>query len=240
MPEITLNAQTGRKAGTRPSGRLRAAGQIPGVIYGHGIEPIPVAVDGRELRSALSSDAGLNALLSLKVDGTSHLAMARVIQRHPVRHTVVHVDFQVVRRDEVISADVPVHLVGEAEAVQRDDGVVDQQLHTLSVKATPDRIPHAIEVDISALEVGSTIRVGDLRLAQGVSTDVDPDQAVVVGQPPQAAAEAAAIEEAAAEALAEAAAETPEGAEAAGEEVVEASAEGGEAADGAAESSDEG
>jgi large subunit ribosomal protein L25 len=224
MPDITIHAETGRPSGSRPSGRLRAQGKIPGVIYGHGIDPIAVAVDGRELRTALSTDAGLNALLSLEVGGTSHLTMARVIQRHPVRHTVTHVDFQIVRRDEVMSVEVPVNLVGEATAVHNDDGVVDLQLHTLTVKATPDRIPHAIDVDISSLEVGSTIRVGDLRLPSGVETDVDPESPVVVGQPPQAAAELAAIEAEAAEAAAEA-----------GEAPAEAAAGGGGAAGSATE-----
>src|SRR5579884_1914939 len=186
MPEITILADTGRKPGTRPAARLRGEGKIPGVVYGHGVDPIVVAVDGRELRAALSTDAGVNALLSLKVEGTSHLTMARVIQRHPVRHTVVHVDFQIVRRDEVMSVEVPVVLVGDATAVHREDGVVNQELHALTVNATPDRIPHNIEVDISELAVGSSIRVGDLRLPSGVSTDIDPETAIVVGQPPQA------------------------------------------------------
>ena len=236
MPEVKIVAETGRKTGSRASGRLRHEGRVPGVIYGHGISPISVAVDARELRHALSTDAGLNALLSLEVDGTSHLTMARVLQRHPVRHTLVHVDFQIVRRDEVMSVEVPLHLVGEAEAVHRDDGVVDQQLHSLTVKATPDRIPHAVEVDISALEVGSTIRVGDVRLPAGVSTEVDPDAPVVVGQPPQAAAEAEAIEAEAAEAAAAEGA-AAEGAEEPAEGAAEsASGEGGSDEGGAGES----
>lgn len=236
MPEITIAAETGRTPGTRPAGRLRREGKIPGVIYGHGIDPIPVAVDGRELRAALSTEAGVNALLSMKVDGASHLAMARIIQRHPVRHTVTHVDFQVVRRDEVMTVEVGITLVGEAEAVHRGDGVVAQELHSLSVKATPDRIPHAIEVDISALEVGTTIRVQDLTLPAGVSTEVDPEAAVVVGQPPQAAAEIAAVEAeeaaeaAAAEGEAEGGAAPAEAAEGeAGESGPDAAAEGGAA-----------
>ena len=224
MPEVKIVAETGRQTGSRASGRLRHEGRVPGVIYGHGIDPISVAVDARELRHALSTDAGLNALLSLEVDGTSHLTMARVLQRHPVRHTLVHVDFQIVRRDEVMSVDVPLHLVGEAQALNRDDGIVDQQLHTLTVNATPDRIPHGIEVDISALEVGSTIRVGDIRLPAGVSTDVDPEAPVVVGQPPQVevveAAEGEAVETAAG-------AEAAEGAEAGAAEGAEGSGAAG-------------
>ncbi|MDQ3574209.1 MAG: 50S ribosomal protein L25 [Actinomycetota bacterium] len=189
MPEIKLAAEVGRATGSRSSGRLRAAGRIPGVIYGHGAEPTPVAVEGRALRSALTTDAGLNALLDLQVDGASHLTVARDIQRDPVRGTVIHVDFQIVRRDEVIAADVPVNLVGEAEELHRADGVVDHQLFTLTVNATPGRIPNDIEIDISGLAVGDTIRVGDIGLPEGVTTEVDPEAPVVVGQPPQVSEE---------------------------------------------------
>src|SRR3954447_16292032 len=136
MPEITLAAEIGRTIGSRSTGRLRSSGRIPGVVYGHGIDPLPVAVEGRALRSALTTEAGLNALLSLQIDGTSHLTMAREIQRHPVRGTVLHVDFQIVRRDEVMAADVPVAMVGEAEEVQRSDGLVEQQLYSLTINAT--------------------------------------------------------------------------------------------------------
>ena len=213
MAEITLSAESGRSLGTRSSGRLRAAGKIPGVVYGHGIDPLPVAVDARALRAALTSDSGLNALLNIEVDGASHLTLARELQRHPVRHTLLHVDFQVVRRDEVISADVPLTLVGEAEAVHRGDGVVEQQLFSLTVHATPARIPNGIDIDISGLSIGDAVRVGDLPLPSGVTTDTDPDVTVVVAQPPQvsdadlmteAEQEAAAAAEAEAEAAAEA------------------------------------
>ncbi len=199
MPEINLRADTGRRTGSRPSGRLRAAGRVPGVVYGHGIEPLSVAVDGRALRAALTTEAGMNALLNLQVDGSSHLTLAREVQRHPVRGSVVHVDFLIVRRDEVIAAEVPITLVGEATHVHRDDGVVDQQLFSLTVQATPGRIPNSIEVDVSGLLIGDTVRVDDLALPDGVGTDVDPETAVVVGQPPQVTADDL-VTEAAAEA----------------------------------------
>lgn len=185
MPEISLAAESARPVGSRPSRRLRSEGKIPGVIYGHGIAPLPVAVDARELRGALSSGAGANALLAIKVEGTTHLTMAREIQRHPVRGTVAHVDFLVVRRDEVITAEVPIALVGEAEAVHRGDGVVDQQGFSLVVRAVPGSIPNTIEIDISGLDIGETIRVGDLALPTGVEAEADPEQALVVAQPPQ-------------------------------------------------------
>ena len=189
MPEITLPAEAGRTTGSGASGRLRAEGKIPGVIYGHGIDPIPIAIEGRALRAALHTDAGLNALLNLTFDGQSHLTMARDIQRDRVRNVVIHVDFQVVRRDEIISADVPIVLVGEAEKVERADGVIALELHSLAVNATPLTVPNEIEIDISALEIHDSIRVGDLQLPTGVTTDLDPETPIVLAQPPQATAE---------------------------------------------------
>ena len=224
MAEITLIAEAGRPTGSSASRRLRAAGRIPGVVYGHGMDGISVSVDGRDLRHALSGDSGTNQLLQLKIGSDTHLALARVLQRHPVRHTVVHVDFQVVRRDEVISADVPIVLVGEAKLVEREQGLVEQPLTTLTVNATPARIPNSIEIDISDLKVGEGIRVGDLELPSGVTTDVLPEEIVVIASTSSVAAEVAVADAEAAEAAeeageGEAGGETAEsGAEAAGGE----------------------
>jgi large subunit ribosomal protein L25 len=205
MAEVTLIAEPGRPIGSAASRRLRASGRIPAVVYGHGRSGTAVSVDARDLRHALSGTAGLNQLLSLQVGPETHLALARSLQRHPVRHTVVHVDFLIVRRDEVITADVPILLVGEAKAVEQDQGIVEQQLTSLAINATPDRIPPHLEVDISGLAVGDTVRVSDLSLPSGVTTDVSPDEPVVLATVSRAAIaleeeEAAAAEGAAAEA----------------------------------------
>lgn len=194
MPEVTLHAEVGRPLGSRAARRLRHEGKIPGVVYGHGTEPVPVAVVARELRLALSGASGSNTLLSLEAGEETFLTLAREVQHHPVRGTVIHVDFQIVGRDEVISADVPINLVGEAVEVQRADGLVEQQLFVLSVDARPADIPTAIEVDISALAIGEAVRVGDLPLPRGVATDVDPEAAVVIAQPPRVSAAAGAAE----------------------------------------------
>src|SRR5512138_3229626 len=118
MPDITLVAETGRVTGSRASRRLRREGKIPGVVYGHGSAPVGVAVDGRDLRAALNTPSGMNALLTLTVDGDEHLTMAKVLQRDPVRSTVTHVDFQIVRRDEIVGSDVSLVLIGESDAVK--------------------------------------------------------------------------------------------------------------------------
>ncbi len=222
MAEVVLAAEVGRPLGTRAVRRLRREGKIPGVIYGHGTEPLPVAVVARELRVALTSEAGGNQLLSLDTGAGTYLTLAREMQRHPVAQTVTHVDFVIVRRDEVISADVPVTLVGEATEVHHGDGLVEQQLFTLAIHALPTAIPSAIEADISELTIGGQVRVSDLVLPEGVTTDVDLESAVVVGQPPRVVVE----EEVAGEGEAEEGAEAPAAADATGEAADTAGEEG--------------
>src|SRR5580658_8179770 len=169
MAEVVLAAEVGRPLGSRAVRRLRREGKIPGVIYGHGTEPLPVAVEARELRVALNGEAGANQLLSLETGSGTFLTLARDMQRHPVAQTVTHVDFQIVRRDEVISADVPVVLIGEALEVQHGEGLVDQQMFTLAINALPADIPTSIELDITDLIIGAQLRVSDLTLPAGVT-----------------------------------------------------------------------
>jgi large subunit ribosomal protein L25 len=181
MAENTLVAETGRPTGSRPSKRMRTEGKIPAVVYGHG-DPVAVAVDWRALRQVLTTEAGLNALINLQVEGETQLTMVKELQRHPVRHDVLHVDFLRVRADEPITVDVPITLTGEAEEVQRADGTVDHVLYQLEITALPGDIPTEVTVDISGLVVGESIRVGDLRLPRGVTTDIDPEETVVVAR----------------------------------------------------------
>jgi large subunit ribosomal protein L25 len=189
MAEFVLAAETGRPKGSRAARRLRREGKIPGVIYGHGTEPVPVAVGARELRVALNGEAGANQLLSLDTGTGTYLTLARDMQRHPVAQTVTHVDFVIVRRDEVISADVPITLVGEALEVQHGDGLVEQQMFTLPINALPADIPSGLEADISELTIGGQVRVSDLTLPPGVTTEVEPETAVAIGQPPRVVVE---------------------------------------------------
>jgi large subunit ribosomal protein L25 len=193
MADITLVVDPARPSGSRESGRLRAAGRIPAVVYGHGIDPISVSVDAKDLRTALGGEAGSRALLRLVIGDGEHLAMARQLQRHPVRHTVIHVDFQVVGRDEVVSAEVPVILVGEATAVFRDDGTVDQEMTVVTVKAKPADLPPNLEVDVSNLQIGDSIRASDIPLPPGVVLDEDGDSPVVVAHAPRAVVEEAPV-----------------------------------------------
>ena len=196
MAEVALVAEVGRSTGSAASRRLRTEGKIPAVLYGHGIDPQPISVDRKALRAALAHEAGLNALFALEVDGTRHLAMARQLQRDALKRSVSHVDFVIVRRDEIVSVEVPVHLVGEALGVEHADGMVEQQMFQLAIQAKPADIPSSIEVDITDLAIGDAIRVSDLVLPEGVTTEVDGDDPVVIGQTTRLAAEEEAEEDA--------------------------------------------
>lgn len=222
MAEITLTATTGRSTGTRNSRRLRAEGRVPGVVYGLDRDPVAVSVDWKQLRAALITDAGVNVLIDLEVEGEdeSQLSIIKEMQRHPIRQTVDHVDFLLIRRDQEISVDVPVILEGEATEVNNNNGLLEQLIQSLTINAKPGSIPDQIVFDISGLTIGDTVTVGDLALPSGVTTDVDPDEAVVIAQASRAAVE---VEEAEAEAAA-----AGEAAGAAGE-AAEATSEGGDA-----------
>jgi large subunit ribosomal protein L25 len=180
MAEITVVAETGRTIGTRPSGRLRAEGKVPGVVYGHGADAVSVAVVWRDLRHALTTDAGLNALIDLEIAGEKQLTIVKELQRDPVRRDVVHVDFLRISRDEEITVDVPLLLEGEPTMVTRENGTVDHLLFSLTITSKPGTIPNEISIDVSGMSIGDTIRVSDLVLPEGVRTDVDVDEPVAI------------------------------------------------------------
>ncbi len=185
MAETILKAETGRQLGSRESRRLRREGNIPGVLYGQGIESCPLHVDAKELRNALQGEAGINALLSLQVGSKSYTAMAKVIQRHPVKGNVIHVDFQVTDPDKPVVVDVPITLIGHSSQLQMAGGIVDQQLFSVTVKARPESIPHAVELDISSLQPGGSLRVSDVEVPSGVEIESDPDTTIVTGALPR-------------------------------------------------------
>ena len=179
MAEIILTATPRPPQGTRPVRRLRNEGKIPGVVYGMGADPIPLSVEWRELRAALVTEQGLNAVIHLEVDGEQMPTLVKEMQRHPVRRNVLHVDFIRVDLNKPVDVDVPIHLEGEAESVAREGGVVDQTLTSLAIHAKPSDIPAGLTVDITDLEIGGAKHVSDIVLPEGVTTSVDPEETVV-------------------------------------------------------------
>jgi large subunit ribosomal protein L25 len=182
MADIVLAAQAGRTTGSSASRRLRATGKVPAVVYGRGTEPRAVSVDWRELRSALTTDQGLNALLTLDLGGRKTKAIVKEVQRHPVRRDVLHVDFLEVDPDKPVDTEVTIVLEGDAEKVTREQGVVEQVLNALLVTGKPADIPGNIAVDVSDLEIGQTITVAELDLPAGLVTDVDPEETVATAK----------------------------------------------------------
>jgi large subunit ribosomal protein L25 len=176
MSEYQLAAEPRTDTGKGAARRARAAGRVPAVLYGHGIAPEHLTVDAREFGHALRS-GGANALITLRLGGSRHLALAREIQRHPVRGTYTHIDFLVVRRGEKVTVSVPVHLTGEAPGVVQG-GVLGQDLHQLNVEAEVTAVPEAIEGDISGLEIGGVLRVADLKPPEGATILDDPEAPV--------------------------------------------------------------
>ncbi len=219
MASIVLTAQTGRPTGSPAARRMRKADVIPGVLYGHGMAPVSVAVERRELRHALSGAAGVNTVLDLTVDGTVYPAIVKELQRHPVRRNVTHIDFIQVNLDEEITVSVPLRLDGEAIAVQQGGGLVDPAVDSIEVVTTPRRIPDEFVVDISAMQMDTVIRLSDLSMPEGVTATGDPESPVVTVLTMRA--EMAEIEAADAEVAEEQAEETAEEAEGAEGEAAE-------------------
>ena len=231
--DVTLTAETGRALGSRSSRRLLRDGKVPGVVYGLGQDNVTVAVPWPDLRAALTTEAGLNALITLEVDGNEDLTIVKDMQRDPVRRDVVHVDFLRVSRDVEILVEVPIILEGEAEKVEQEDGTVSHLLFNLAVYAKPGAIPNELTIDVSNMVVGDAIRVGDLQLPEGARTEVDEDEVIATAQISRETIEVAEEEEfiEALDELAEAAAESE------GEGGGDESGEGGD--DGGDSSSDE-
>jgi len=183
MEEVTLVADVGRSVGKSAARKIRREGKVPAIVYGLGTDPEPVAVPSRELQHILHGAGGANTLINLDMSGRNDLVLARQVVRHPVRHTVVHVDFIRVRRDQAVSAEVPIHLIGEPQGV-KDGGIIEQTNFTLSIEAKPGDLPAGIEADVSGLGIGDQLTVGDLKLPPGVVTTQDPSDLVAhVAQP---------------------------------------------------------
>jgi large subunit ribosomal protein L25 len=177
---IKLVVQERPELGSAASRRLRRQGLIPGVIYGHGKEPRAFAVEERELRRALTGTHGLHAILDVKLEGesASRASILKEYQRDRVRDTVTHVDLLEVSLDETIQSQVNVILTGDSVGV-REGGILSQASHQVSVEAKPLEIPEHVDIDVSELGLGDSLRVADLPATEGVTYLDDPDTVIV-------------------------------------------------------------
>ena len=217
MADTKLEAVRRPEQGSRPAGRLRREGRLPGIVYGLGADSVPVTVNAHQLGNILTSKTGANTLISLQLDGKSELALARQVQRDAVKGTLIHVDFVRVRADQTIQAEVRLNLSGQPEGVSQG-GMLEQLMHSLTVEGLPGELPTEIEHDVSALELGDQLHVGDIKVPAGIIVVNDTEELIATISMPRGL-------------------EAEEAAE--GEEVEGEAAEGaeGEAADGESTSS---
>jgi large subunit ribosomal protein L25 len=173
VSEVRIHAEPRTEFGKGGARRTRRAGKIPAVLYGHGTDPRHIALPAREFAHAIKG--GANTLLTLQIDGGNELALPKAIQRHPIRGDFEHVDLLLVRSGEKVTVEVPVTLTGDATR----DGLIDQQLTTLTVEAEATHIPDHFEVSIDGLEVGDNVTAGAVDLPRGTVLVGDPDQVVV-------------------------------------------------------------
>jgi large subunit ribosomal protein L25 len=168
------------RLGSAESRRLRKEGLVPGVLYGGG-EPVSISIEERELRRALTGKAGLHSILDVEIDGKgeTHASILKEYQVDPVRGGVTHVDLQEVRLDKPISASVSVQLLGGEDAPGvREGGVLSQPLREVTVEALPLEMPEHIDLDVSGMDIGGTLRISDLTAPEGATLLDDPETVV--------------------------------------------------------------
>lgn len=178
MSQITVRATTGRPLGSSSSRRLRHEGQLPGVVYGRGADPVAVTVDHTALRDALKVETGMNTVFQLEIDGTPEQVIIKEVQRDPIRRMASHVDFLRVADDEPIKVKVPIKLTGVAKEVAEAGALVEQKLFELPIVVLPTAIPLSIDADVTELTLDSRIAVRDLNLPEGAVTRRKPTTTV--------------------------------------------------------------
>ena len=202
MAVIPLGGTRRENLGKGGARKARAAGQIPGVLYGHGEEPVPVAVGAREFDLALRGHKGGNPIVNLAVAGGEFTALIRAVQYDPLTHDILHLDFQHISLTETIEVKVAVHLTGLPIGVKDGGGILETILRDIEVRCLPTAIPASIEVDVSHLNIGDSVHVREISVPN-VTVLNDGAETIATVVPPtvmeEKAPEAAAVEGAPAE-----------------------------------------
>ncbi|MES2124834.1 MAG: 50S ribosomal protein L25 [Gemmatimonadota bacterium] len=195
MAQVSLAAVSRKESGKGAARSLRRDGRVPATMYGHGIAARSLSVDHKLLTKLLDVIGGEAALVDVSIDNEAPVkALVREVQRNPVRRAdVIHIDLYAVVATEAITVEVPVHIIGVADGVRNHGGVLDHHLHRLTVKVLPADIPEHIDVDVTALGVGDSIHVGDIKIAKGELMNEDTVSIVSVIQA-RAEVAAAAVE----------------------------------------------
>lgn len=200
--QYKLAATVRTRKGKGAAGRLRKSGVVPGIVYGSGVDATAVTVDNRELYHALHTKAGRNVLVRLDVDGDEHLSIVKDLQTHVVRGDYMHVDFQAVSRDQLITAEIPITLVNE-DSPRNAGGIINLVLYTVPVRVKPLEVPNDFTLDLDGMTIGDVRRVDDVldQLPGDATFDLEHDRTLVTITAPmseeelESMAEGAGIEE---------------------------------------------
>ena len=193
MSVMQLSGSRREKLGKGGARKARAAGEIPAVLYGHGEEPVAVAVKARDFDLMLRAHKGGNPIVNLNVGGGEFTALVRAVQYDPITHGIIHIDFQHISLTETVEVEVAVHVSGIAVGVKDGGGILEQITRHVEVRCLPTDIPSSISVDVSALEIGDSVHVSDLQVAN-VTILSDPDLTIATVVPPTVVEEAIAAE----------------------------------------------
>ena len=189
MATVSFTAQARDTKGKGAARTLRARGQIPAVIYGHDHAPQSLALNARDLDKMLGHIQAESTVIEVTVDGKTSKTLIREIQRHPIKRQILHVDFQALVAGEKVTVNIPIVLEGIPEGVKLEGGVLDQTLRELEIECDPSDIPDHAELDVSAMVIGDSLHVSDIKLPANVRIVDDPETSVAVLAAPRAVIE---------------------------------------------------
>lgn len=180
MATAQFSAATRTVSGKGTARKLRAAGKIPGIIYGHGRGPQSLELDGHTFTRLLEKVSYYTTVIELTIDGKMARTLIRELQRHPVKRDILHVDFQELVAGEKVTIRVPLKFVGTPEGVRTGGGILDETVRELHISVDPAEIPNHIDVDVSHLQVGKSLHVRDVKAPAGVTILDDPAGTICV------------------------------------------------------------
>lgn len=189
MANATLTAAVRADRGTGVARKLRAAGSVPAVIYGHGREPQSLTINTREIDKLLTQISAASTVIELTVDGVTSKTLIREIQRHPFKRHIVHIDFQALVAGEKVTVSVPLRFHGVPDGVRIAGGILEETMHQVHLRVDPANIPNHIDVDVTPLTIGHNLHIRDLKLPEGVSVLDEPGATVCLVAAPKAAVE---------------------------------------------------
>lgn len=189
MATVSFNATAREGTGKGAARSIRREGLVPAVIYGHGRDPISLSLNARDLDKMLGHIQAESTVIDITVGGQTAKTLIREIQRHPIKRQILHVDFQALVAGEKVTVSIPITLTGIPEGVKLEGGVLDQTLRELEIEVDPSNIPDHAELDVSAMVIGDSLHVSDIKLPEGVEILDDPETSVAVVAAPRAVIE---------------------------------------------------